>query len=67
MVFTTLEHFGATEMSEKNATMYKALQETRRPALLKMAKKMKLKVPGHPATQVDLVEAIGRKKGLFDG
>ena len=67
MTIMGMTHLGGVEMSEKNAKIYKKLRETRRPGLLAMAKKMKLKVEGHPASHFDLLEAIARKKGLGSG
>lgn len=67
MTVTSMHHLGDVAMSEKNAAAYKKLKEMRRSGLLKMAKNMKLKVEGFPPSHVDLVEAIARKKGYFNG
>ena len=67
MAIMGMAQLGGQAMSEKNAAIYKTLKETRRPGLLKMAKKMKLKVEGFPPSHADLLEAIARKKGLYDG
>ena len=68
MTIMGMIHLGGTDfqMTPKHAAEYKVLNETRRPGLLKMAKKMKLKVKGHPASHRDLLEAIAKKKGLFN-
>ena len=69
MTIMGMTHLGGVEMSEKNAKVYKELRETRRPGLLAMAKKMKLKVKSEetPASHRDLLQAIAAKKGLFGG
>ena len=69
MTIMGMTHLGGVEMSEKNAAAHKVLRETRRPGLLAMAKKMKLKVKSDqtPASHRDLVQAIAAKKGLFGG
>ena len=56
-------------MSAKDAAAYQELRETRRPGLLAIAKKMKLKVKSEqtPPSHKDLLEAIARKKGLLSG
>ena len=69
MTIMGMMHLGGTDfqMTPKHAAKYKVLKETRRPGLLKMAKKMKLKVKSDtdPASHADLLEAIAKKKGLF--
>ncbi len=64
-MFTTTRHLGDSPMSEKDAAAYKELKERRRASLLMIARKMKLKVESAstPASHVDLVDAIARKKG----
>lgn len=67
MTIMGMTHLGGVEMSEKNAKVYQELRETRRPGLLAVAKKMKLKVEGFPPSHRDLLQAIAAKKGLFSG
>ena len=68
MTIMTMEHLGGG-MSEKDAAAYQELRETRRPGLLAIAKKMKLKVKSEqtPPSHKDLLEAIARKKGYLNG
>ena len=72
MTIMGMEHLSGQGLSGKAAKAYKVLKETRRTGLMKLAGKMKLlnklvDKHGNPPPHDILLDAIARKKGLFNG
>ena len=72
MTIMGMEHLSGQGLSGKDAKAYKVLKETRRLGLMEMAGKMKLlkklvEKHGNPPPHDVLLDAIARKKGLFNG
>ena len=64
MIVTMTGSPGDQKKEAKRVGDLKVIQESRRPALLALAKKLKLKVEGTPP-HTDLVAMIAKKKGLL--